>query len=83
MHGAGTALGTTRVPNPRDLINESDFMRGNAGKYKVIVDDATLIMDDALIAKIEQWVRAGGIFITQGQTGRHSPETPTPGPSIA
>jgi hypothetical protein len=71
--GVGT-LG--RVPGPRDLIGESDFLRGNVNKYKVIVDDATLIMDDALIAKIEQWVRAGGIFITQGQTGRHSPETP-------
>jgi hypothetical protein len=72
-NGVGT-LG--RVPDPRDLLNESDFLRGNVNKYKVIVDDATLIMDDALIAKIEQWVRAGGIFITQGQTGRHSPETP-------
>jgi len=49
-------------------------MRGNVGKYKVIIDDATLVMDDALIDRIEQWVRAGGIFITQGQTGRHSPE---------
>jgi len=62
------------MPNPRDLINETDVMRGNIGKYKVIADDATLVMDNALIDKIEQWVRAGGIFITQGQTGRHSPE---------
>ncbi len=71
--GIGT-LG--RMPNPRDLINEIDFTRGNVNKYKVIVDDATLIMDDQLIAKIDEWVRAGGIFITQGQTGRHSPDTP-------
>ena len=62
------------IPNPRDVINESDIMRGSVGKYKVIIDDATLVMDDSLIDKIEQWVRAGGIFITQGQTGRHSPE---------
>ena len=62
--------------NPRDLINESDFMRGNTDKYKVIIDNGTLIMDDALIAKIGDWVRAGGIFITQGESGRHSPETP-------
>lgn len=71
--GIGTLV---RMPNPRDVINESDFLRGNVNKYKVIVDDATLIMDEALIAKIEEWVRAGGIFITQGQTGRHTPETP-------
>jgi hypothetical protein len=69
-----------RMPNPRDCINESDFMRGNADKYKVIVDDATLIMDEALIDKIEAWVRAGGIFITQGQSGRHTPETPNAWP---
>ena len=61
---------------PAHLIGESDFLRGNVNKYKVIVDDATLIMDEALVAKIEQWVRGGGIFITQGQTGRHRPETP-------
>ena len=70
-------LGTLgRMPGPRDLLNESDFGRGNANKYKVIVDDSTLIMDDELIAKIEAWVRAGGTFITQGHTGRHSPTVP-------
>ncbi|MFA6292358.1 MAG: beta-galactosidase [Victivallales bacterium] len=72
-NGVGTL---SRIPNPRDCINESDFMRGNVGKYKVVVDDATLIMDDALVVKIEEWVKAGGIFITQGQSGRHTPETP-------
>ncbi|HEY3330985.1 MAG TPA: alpha-amylase family protein [Capsulimonadaceae bacterium] len=72
-NGVGT-LG--RLPNPRDVITETDFGRGNAGRYRVIVDDATLVMDDALVAQIEAWVRAGGIFITQGQTGRHSPEVP-------
>jgi hypothetical protein len=70
-------LGTLgRVPNPRDLINESDFFRGNADRYKVIIDDATLVMDEALIDRIEAWVRAGGIFVTQGHTGRHTPEIP-------
>ena len=42
-NGVGTL---ERIPNLRDLINESDFLRGNVNKYKVIVDDATLIMDD-------------------------------------
>ena len=62
-----------RVPNPRDLLNESDFFRGNADRYRVIIDDATLVMDEALIGKIEAWVRAGGIFVAQGQSGRHTP----------
>ncbi len=69
-HGGVGTYG--RMPDPRDLIAESDIMRGTVSKYKVIVDDATLVMDDALIDKIDAWVRAGGIFITQGQTGRHS-----------
>ena len=68
--GLGTLGG---VPNPRDLINESDFSRGNADRYKVIIDDATLIMDETLIDRIEAWVRAGGMFVTQGHTGRHTP----------
>ncbi|HEY3418655.1 MAG TPA: hypothetical protein VGM23_17400, partial [Armatimonadota bacterium] len=72
-HGVGTLY---RVPYPRDEVTEMDFMRDTVGKYQVIIDDATLVMDDALIAKIEQWVKDGGIFITQGQTGRHSPEAP-------
>lgn len=69
-----------RMPNPRDMITESDFMRGTVDKYKVIVDDATLVMDDALVGKIEAWVRAGGTFVTQGQTGRHSPTEPNSWP---
>ncbi|MCY2995975.1 MAG: beta-galactosidase [Planctomycetota bacterium] len=68
--GLGTLGG---VPNPRDLINERDFSRGNADRYKVIIDDATLIMDETLIDRIEAWVRAGGMFVTQGHTGRHTP----------
>ena len=61
------------VPGPCDLILDTDFARGNADKYRVILDDNTRIMDDDLIARIEQWVRAGGIFITYGHSGQHSP----------
>lgn len=71
--GRRNGLGTLySFPDPRDAINESDFLRGTVKRYRVIVDDSTLIMDDDLIAKIEAWVRAGGTFITQGQSGRHS-----------
>jgi len=61
------------LPCPRDMIVESDLVRGNVDKYHVIIDDNTLVMDDALLARIEEWVRAGGIFMTYGHTGQHSP----------
>jgi len=58
---------------PYDGITEADFARGHASGYKVIVDTNTSIMDEALVRQIEQWVRAGGTFITFAQTGRHTP----------
>ena len=64
------------MPNPRDLINESDFLRGNVKQYKVIVDDATLVMDDALIAKIKEWVRTARMSSRKDRRGGTVPETP-------
>lgn len=61
------------LPAPCDMLLDSDFARGNARKYHVIVDDNTLVMDDQLIDSIGKWVRAGGIFITYGHSGQHSP----------
>lgn len=57
---------------PREEVFEQDFDRGNADAYKVIIDLGTSVMDDAFVAKIDKWVRNGGIFITWGQTGRHT-----------
>lgn len=56
----------------RDAVSEFDFARGNAGRYRVIVDSNTAIMDAPLARDIEKWVRAGGTFITLAQTGRHT-----------
>lgn len=56
----------------RDGISELDFARGNAQKYRVIVDSNTSIMDQKLERDIEKWVREGGTFITLAQTGRHT-----------
>jgi hypothetical protein len=61
---------------PRDYITESDFPRGNAATYKVVVDTNTSIMDEKLLGQIEKYVRDGGIFVTFGQTGRHTPTKP-------
>jgi hypothetical protein len=55
-----------------DGLMESSFSRGDASRYKVIIDTNTSIMDDALIANIEQYVRDGGVFITFVQSGRHT-----------
>ena len=57
---------------PVDAIVENDFARGNVDSYKVVVDTNTMIMDKPLIADVEKWVRAGGIFVTFGQSGRHT-----------
>jgi len=62
--------------HPRDGITESDFARGNASNYKVVIDTNTSILSDELLGAIEAYVRGGGIFVTTGQTGRHGPSTP-------
>lgn len=60
----------------RDGLTEQDFPRGNASRYGIIFDSGTAVMDDELIGQVEKYVRAGGVFITFGQTGRHSPTVP-------
>jgi hypothetical protein len=57
---------------PLDEVLEVDFERGNASAYRVILDTNTCVMDEPLVGQIETWVRAGGIFVTYGETGRHS-----------
>src|SRR5262249_49550411 len=54
----------------RDGLSDSDFRRGNAAKYRVIIDANTAIMDEDLQKDIESYVRDGGVFVTFGQTGR-------------
>jgi len=58
---------------PVERILEGDFQRPNVSSYKIIFDTNTVIMDKSLVDDIEKWVRAGGIFVTFGQTGRHTP----------
>jgi hypothetical protein len=65
---------------PRDAVSESDFARGNAANYKVIIDTNTSIMDDAFIGQIEKYVRGGGVFVTFVNTGRHTPTQPNAWP---
>jgi hypothetical protein len=57
---------------PRDTVVEGDFDRGLVDPYKIVIDSNTMIMDPRLVDKIDKWVRKGGIFITYGETGRHT-----------
>lgn len=65
--------GVLRGRFPYDFLTESAFDDGSAAGYKVIVDSNSSIMEEGLVSEIGKWVRAGGIFITSGQTGRHTP----------
>jgi hypothetical protein len=59
-----------------DAVKEVSFVHNQVGKYRVVVDTDTAIMDEDTINGIDRYVRAGGIFVTFGDTGRHSPEKP-------
>jgi hypothetical protein len=60
-----------------DAVKEMQFARDQVdpAKYHVVVDTDTAEMDDDTIAGIERYVRAGGVFVTYGDTGRHSSDT--------
>jgi len=59
-----------------DAVNDGMFERNQVNKYKVIVDTDTAIMDESTLNGIERFVKQGGVFVTCGETGRHSPEKP-------
>jgi hypothetical protein len=58
---------------PYDALSQSSFASHDADAYRVIVDSNTSIMDESQVVEIENWIRAGGTFITLAQTGRHTP----------
>jgi hypothetical protein len=64
------------TPYDSDAVNDGMLERNQANKYRVIVDTDTAVMDKAMIDGIERFVRGGGVFVTYGETGRHSPEKP-------
>ena len=57
-----------------DAVTELSFVNNRVGKYRVVVDTDTAILDEDTINGMERYVRAGGIFVTCGETGRHSPQ---------
>ena len=57
---------------PRGGVLEDDFARGNADRFRVILDSGTSILDPEVVDQIQKYVQRGGIFITFQQTGRHT-----------
>ncbi|MGI4789463.1 MAG: hypothetical protein ACRYFS_11510 [Janthinobacterium lividum] len=56
---------------PRAGLSEADFDTATAAGYRMIVDTDTRVMSRKLLEGIEAYVRNGGVFVTNGQTGRH------------
>ena len=61
---------------PRDGIGASDFGTPAVDRFRVIIDSNSGYINDDLLAGIEKYVRSGGVFITYGHTGRHTPTEP-------
>ncbi len=73
------ALGLTPV-----LVDGADLVKGYAdSKVKVMLDCATTVMDEKLVAAVKRYVEQGGTFIAQHHTGQHTPTSanawPLPG----
>ncbi len=61
----------------REGVGECDFASETALlKYKVIIDTNSAFIDTETMRGIEKYVRAGGVFITYGHTGRSTPTEP-------
>ena len=57
-----------------DAVSLRDFSRGFADGYRAVVDTESPVLDEKTVGDIEAWVRRGGVFITTGETGHHTPE---------
>ena len=57
---------------PRDGISEEDLGASLVDRFRVVTDTNTSFLDGTTLAGIESYVRAGGVFFTNGQTGRHT-----------
>ncbi len=56
------------------LVDGPELELGTADRLPVIMDCATTIMEPGMVQAVRRYVEAGGVFITQHHTGRHSAE---------
>ncbi|HEY3398808.1 MAG TPA: hypothetical protein VGM19_14230 [Armatimonadota bacterium] len=75
------AVGHLAVPS--DLLTEMDVESGMLNQYDLVYDEQTTVMSPALVAKIADWVKAGGTFVTLANTGRHTETEPNTWPISA
>ena len=61
---------------PRDMVDEEALGAALARRYRVIIDSNTTFVNDDTLSRIENYVRAGGVFVTFGETGRHGEVEP-------
>lgn len=61
---------------PRVGISDEALSAALADRYRVVVDTNTTFMNEDVLAGIESYVRAGGVFIARGETGRHGEVEP-------
>ncbi len=64
LQGVGRNFAYAEVP---------EISNGRIGKFKVLMDDGTLLLTEDEVEGIKQYIRAGGIFIAQHHTGQHTP----------
>jgi hypothetical protein len=65
LQGVGRNFAYVEVP---------DISNGDMAQYPVIIDDGTVLLTADEVEGIKRYMRAGGIFIAQHHTGRHTPE---------
>ncbi len=68
----------SRGPLPRAglspvLVDGPDMDKGLADAVPVIIDCSTSVVSEERVAAIKRYVRGGGVFVAQFNTGRHSP----------
>jgi hypothetical protein len=61
-------------PYESDVVTESSFTTSDdPARFRVIIDAGSSTLDAATVSGIEKYVRAGGVFVVYGQTGRNTP----------
>lgn len=64
LQGVGRNFAYVEVP---------DISNGQINRFPVVIDDGTVLLTPEEVEGINRYVRAGGIFIAQHHTGRHTP----------
>ncbi|HEY3415836.1 MAG TPA: hypothetical protein VGM23_03035, partial [Armatimonadota bacterium] len=67
LQGVGRNFAYVEVP---------DISNGNINKYPVVIDDGTVLLTEDEVEGLQRYVRQGGTFVAQFNTGMHSPSQP-------